>query len=210
MHVKRKHFDLSHESPVIEKSNKDDIENEPKENQFEPNKEIDAMVQSNTGMQNPISKFHDMQDIEKLTNVEMTATDIPETVEKMENQVSNTTEIIEKNEEKKYKCRFCKEAFCEKSAVQKHITIIHFEDIAIVESKIEPFQNVAQEEKAIEGKNMDEIKNDNDSKVDKSYEKFCEKCQKYFYDKKTLKRHTDAVHLKIKKYVMNVQNHLPI
>ena len=132
--------------------------------------------------------------------------DFPETTEnekiELKNQGSNTTEskenITEQAIDKKYKCRFCKEAFGEKSDVQKHIAVMHFEDIAIVELKSEPLQNENQKANAIEDNSLDQI--NNEVKVDKSNDKYCGKCQKYFYDSRNLKLHIDTIHLKIKKY----------
>lgn len=199
VHVKRKHFIYSDESSDFAKSTRE-LENEPMENQIEQNEE----------MENEISVSHEMHVSEKLTEVCTPISNGPETVRRIENQVSNTSsedneneQNAETNEEKKYKCRFCNEAFSEKSAIQKHITHMHFEDIAIVKSNKESLQNSKQELKEIEVKNMDQITNDVksiDSKVEKSNDKYCEKCQKYFRSRKNLKRHTDAVHLKIKKY----------
>ena len=188
--VKRKHFYISNET------SEDRIEHEPKENQTEQNEKMDDIVRSNTDLQ-------ERQDTEKLTQVNVSETDDPENSNSTEKNENAIKQAIENNEEKKYKCRFCKETFSEKSAVQKHIAVMHFEDIAIVESKSEPFQNITQELKVIEVKDTDQINIEgkrNDSKVEELNDKYCQKCHKHFYDKRNLKDHTDAVHLKIKKY----------
>ena len=128
----------------------------------------------------------------------MLATDDPEISNSAEKKENAIEQVVEKNEEMKYKCRFCKEAFSEKSAVQKHIAVMHFEDIAIVDSNKGPLQNVNQRLKA-----TDQVNNDiesTDTKLGKTNDKYCRVCQKYFYDKRNLKEHTDAVHLKIKNY----------
>ena len=183
IHVKRKHFDVSHESSGFMKSSKDKIEQ---------NEKVDAfIVRSN-------SDQRESQDTEKLTQVNVLATDDPEISNSAEKKENSIEQVVEKNEEMKYKCRFCKEAFSEKSAVQKHIAVMHFEDIAIVDSNKGPLQNVNQRLKA-----TDQVNNDiesTDTKLGKTNDKYCRVCQKYFYDKRNLKEHTDTMHLKIKNY----------